>query len=77
MRPWPEGVPPIAVTASTGLLIAGGLLVGFGARLGSGCTSGHGVAGIARLSPRSFVATAVFLTAGMATVFVTRHVVGG
>ncbi|MDN3563514.1 YeeE/YedE family protein [Paeniroseomonas aquatica] len=71
------GVPPIAVTSSTGLLIAAGLLVGFGARLGSGCTSGHGVAGIARLSPRSFVATGVFLTAGMVTVFVTRHVMGG
>ncbi|WP_424138245.1 YeeE/YedE family protein [Roseomonas chloroacetimidivorans] len=71
------GVPPIAVTSSTGLLIVAGLLVGFGARLGSGCTSGHGVAGIARLSPRSFVATGVFLTAGMVTVFVTRHVMGG
>lgn len=72
-----EGVPPVTVTSSTGLLIAGGLLVGFGGRLGSGCTSGHGVAGIARLSPRSFVATGVFLTAGMATVFITRHVMGG
>lgn len=71
------GVPPIAVTSSTGLLIAGGLLVGFGARLGSGCTSGHGVAGIARLSPRSFVATGVFLAAGMVTVFVTHHLIGG
>lgn len=70
-------VPQVSVTSSTGLLIAGGLLVGFGARLGSGCTSGHGVAGIARLSPRSFVATGVFLAAGMVTVFVTRHVVGG
>ena len=72
-----DGTVPIAVTSSTGLLIAGGLLVGFGARLGSGCTSGHGVAGIARLSPRSFVATGVFLTAAVATVFVTRHVIGG
>ena len=71
------GVPPVSVTSSTGLLIAGGLLVGFGARLGSGCTSGHGVAGIARLSPRSFVATGVFLAAGMVTVFVTHHVAGG
>ncbi len=71
------GVAPIAVTSSTGLLLAGGLLVGFGARLGSGCTSGHGVAGLARLSPRSFVATGVFLTAAMATVFVTRHLIGG
>ncbi len=70
-------VPPIAVTSSTVLLVAGGLLVGFGARLGSGCTSGHGVAGIARLSPRSFVATGAFLVAGMATVFVVRHVIGG
>ena len=59
------------------LVVAAGLLVGFGARLGSGCTSGHGVAGIARLSPRSIVATGVFLTAGMVTVFVTRHVMGG
>jgi len=71
------GVPPIAITSSTGLLIGGGLLVGFGARLGSGCTSGHGVAGIARLSPRSIVATGVFLAAGMVAVFVTRHVIGG
>lgn len=71
------GVPPIAITSSTGLLIGGGLLVGFGARLGSGCTSGHGVAGIARLSPRSIVATGVFLAAGMVTMFVTRHVIGG
>ncbi len=71
------GVPPIAITSSTGLLIGGGLLVGFGVRLGSGCTSGHGVAGIARLSPRSIVATGVFLAAGMVTVFVTRHVIGG
>jgi len=71
------GVRPIAITSSTGLLITGGLLVGFGARLGSGCTSGHGVAGIARLSPRSFVATGVFLAAGMVTVFITRHVIGG
>lgn len=70
-------VAPLTVTSSTGLLIAGGLLVGFGARLGSGCTSGHGVAGLARLSPRSFVATGVFLTAAMATVFLTRHLIGG
>ncbi len=71
------GVPPIAVTSSAGLLVAGGLLVGFGARLGSGCTSGHGVAGIARLSPRSLAATSVFLAAGMATVFIVHHVIGG
>lgn len=71
------GVPPITVTPSTGLLVAGGLLVGFGARLGSGCTSGHGVAGLARLSPRSAAATGTFVAAGMATVFVARHLIGG
>lgn len=71
------GVPPITVTSSTGLLVAGGLLVGFGTRLGSGCTSGHGVAGIARLSRRSLAATGVFVAVAMATVFVTRHLIGG
>jgi uncharacterized membrane protein YedE/YeeE len=54
-----------------------GLLVGFGTRLGSGCTSGHGVCGIARLSPRSFTATIVFVALGMATVSVVRHWLGG
>ena len=66
-------------TPSAGLvgLIAGGLLVGYGTRLGSGCTSGHGVCGLARLSPRSLVATVTFMAAAAATVFVMRHVVGG
>lgn len=54
-----------------------GLLVGFGTRLGGGCTSGHGVCGIARLSPRSLLATAVFMASGAGTVFVVRHVLGG
>lgn len=72
-----RGVPQISVTDSLPLLVAGGLLVGFGTRLGSGCTSGHGVCGIARLSPRSLAATAVFMTAGALTVFVVRHVIGG
>jgi uncharacterized membrane protein YedE/YeeE len=58
------------------LLAAGGLLVGLGTRFGSGCTSGHGVCGIARLSPRSLVATLCFMAAGFATVFVTRHIMG-
>jgi len=62
--------------SSTALAIAG-LLVGFGARLGSGCTSGHGICGIGRLSSRSLVATLTFITAGAATVFMTRHVLGG
>jgi len=57
-------------------LVASGVLVGFGARLGSGCTSGHGVCGLARVSPRSFVATGIFMATAFATVFVVRHVVG-
>ncbi len=57
-------------------LLAGGLLVGFGTRLGSGCTSGHGICGLARLSPRSMVAVALFMAAGFATVYVLRHALG-
>jgi uncharacterized membrane protein YedE/YeeE len=52
------------------------LLVGVGTRFGSGCTSGHGVCGLSRLSPRSLVATMSFMAAGFATVFVTRHLLG-
>ena len=69
--------PNIQVTSSLPALIAAGLLVGFGTRLGSGCTSGHGVCGIARLSPRSIAATATFMALGFATVFVARHLLGG
>lgn len=69
--------PHIQVTSSLPLLIAAGLLVGFGTRLGNGCTSGHGVCGMARLSPRSIAATATFMLLGFATVFVVRHLVGG
>lgn len=68
--------PDIEVTSSVTLLIAAGLLVGFGTRLGNGCTSGHGVCGIGRLSPRSIMATLTFMTAAIATVLITRHVVG-
>jgi len=68
--------PYIEVTSSAPLLIAAGLLVGFGTRLGNGCTSGHGVCGIGRLSPRSIAATLTFMAAAIATVFITRHVVG-
>ena len=57
-------------------LILGGLLVGLGTRLARGCTSGHGVCGLARLSPRSLVATLVFMALGFAMVFFTRHVLG-
>ena len=67
----------VALPGSVPLLVAAGLLVGFGTRLGGGCTSGHGVCGLARLSPRSLVATAVFFAVAVATVFVARHVVGG
>jgi uncharacterized membrane protein YedE/YeeE len=55
-------------------LIVAGMLVGFGANYGSGCTSGHGVCGLSRLSPRSLVATVSFMSAGFLTVFVIRHV---
>ena len=70
------GAPAIIVTASAPLLVAGGLLVGFGTRLGSGCTSGHGICGLSRLSPRSLVATGVFMGAAAAVVFVLRHLIG-
>jgi uncharacterized protein len=63
--------PVIEANAVT--LIAGGILVGFGTRLANGCTSGHGVCGLARLSPRSLAATAIFMAAGFATVFLVRH----
>ena len=63
----------LEMQASVPVLVVAGLLVGFGTRLGSGCTSGHGVCGIARLSKRSIVATAVFFVVAMLTVFLTRH----
>ncbi|MFK8028782.1 MAG: YeeE/YedE family protein [Gammaproteobacteria bacterium] len=68
---------PIEMTGDVGLIAAGGLLVGFGTRLGSGCTSGHGVCGLSRLSPRSMVAVAVFMVAGMATVAAVKSLGGG
>ena len=80
---------PFLVAAATGssvvqtvssnmlLMAAAGLLVGFGSVWGSGCTSGHGVCGLARLAPRSMVATGVFMTTGFLTVFVMRHGIGG
>lgn len=71
-----DAVVPV-IEASWGVLIMGGLLVGFGTQLGGGCTSGHGVCGIARLSPRSIVATLIFMASAIATVFVVRHLLGG
>ena len=59
--------------AGYGSVIAAGLLVGIGTQLGSGCTSGHGVCGVSRLSPRSLIATGVFMATGFATVFIIRH----
>lgn len=69
--------PDVVVTSSVPLLLVAGLLVGFGTRLGTGCTSGHGVCGIARLSPRSLAATATFMGSAALTVFLMRHVIGG
>jgi uncharacterized membrane protein YedE/YeeE len=70
-------VPAGSNGASWLQVIAAGFLVGFGTQLGSGCTSGHGICGLGRRSKRSFFAVASFMLAGMATVFVMRHVVGG
>jgi uncharacterized protein len=66
-------LPAIEVDAGTATLIVAGLLVGIGTRYGSGCTSGHGVCGLSRMSPRSLVATLAFMFAGFATVFLVRH----
>ena len=70
-----RGVPVADMPAWT-VVIAGGLFVGFGTRLAGGCTSGHGVCGIARLSPRSLVATAVFMVTAAIVVAVSRHLPG-
>jgi uncharacterized membrane protein YedE/YeeE len=67
--------PMPRIDAGFGMLVVAGLLVGAGTSYGSGCTSGHGVCGLSRLSPRSLVATAAFMLAGFATVFVAHHVV--
>ena len=69
-------LPVPRIEAGTGMLIAAGLLVGVGTRYGAGCTSGHGVCGLSRLSPRSLVATLAFMAAGFVIVFVLRHPLG-
>jgi len=69
-------LPVLEISTSIPLLIAAGLLVGFGTRLGSGCTSGHGICGNARLSPRSMAATVTFMLFGIVTVYLGRHVLG-
>lgn len=67
------GLPTITVSSSPWLYVIAGLLVGVGTRMGSGCTSGHGICGNARFSPRSLLATIVFMSAGFLTVFIGRH----
>jgi uncharacterized membrane protein YedE/YeeE len=68
--------PAVTITASWPLIIGAGLLVGFGSRMGSGCTSGHGVLGLARLSPRSMAAVATFLATGVVAVTILRSIGG-
>lgn len=68
-------LPEVRIDADFPTLIIAGLLVGVGTRYGSGCTSGHGVCGLSRMSPRSLVATVAFMLAGFATVFVVRHLI--
>jgi len=69
--------PVVQIEASFAALVLAGLLVGVGTRYGSGCTSGHGVCGLSRFSPRSLVATVLFMLAGFATVYVIRHLIAG
>lgn len=70
-------LPSPTMPASLIVIVIAGLLVGFGSRMGGGCTSGHGVCGVARLSARSLVATAIFMAAAILTVAVVRHGMGG
>ena len=72
-----DGIIDFAVPVATLPMIIGGFIVGAGVYFGSGCTSGHGVCGMARLSPRSIAATTIFMIAAFITVYVTRHVIGG
>jgi uncharacterized membrane protein YedE/YeeE len=69
-------LPEIRIDAGYPLLIAAGLLVGISTRYGAGCTSGHGVCGLSRLSPRSLAATAAFMATGFVTVYIMRHILG-
>lgn len=69
-------LPDVVINAGYPTLIIAGFLVGIGTRYGSGCTSGHGICGLSRLSPRSLVATLAFMIAGFVTVFIVRHLIG-
>ena len=68
-------IPAPRIDAGYAAIVVAGLLVGYGTRLGSGCTSGHGVCGLSRLSPRSLVATGTFMAAGFAIVYAVRHLI--
>lgn len=70
------GAIPFQVPVSTGMLIVGGVIVGIGINFANGCPSGHGICGIARLSPRSLVAVITFMITAFITVFIVRHVIG-
>ncbi len=70
---WGATLPELSMQASGPWLVAAGLLVGIGTRYASGCTSGHGVCGLSRRSPRSLAATLAFMGAGFVTVFIVRH----
>jgi uncharacterized membrane protein YedE/YeeE len=77
---WPlfTGEPlPINLQTSWPMMLVAGVLVGFGTRLGSGCTSGHGVCGIGRFSPRSLVAVIIFMVAAAVTTYIKRHIISG
>jgi uncharacterized membrane protein YedE/YeeE len=69
-------LPEVRIEASYPALLVAGLLVGIGTRYGSGCTSGHGICGLLRRSPRSLVATIAFMFAGFVTVYIVRHMIG-
>ncbi|QHO71520.1 YeeE/YedE family protein [Bradyrhizobium sp. CCBAU 051011] len=71
------GMSPPKLPSNWIVIVVAGLLVGFGTRLGGGCTSGHGICGVARLSPRSVAATAIFMVMAIVTVAITHHVLGG
>ena len=71
---WFASLPAVRIDGSYAAMAIAGLVVGIGTRYGSGCTSGHGICGLSRLSPRSIMATLVFIGTGFATVFVIRHI---
>ncbi len=72
-----HSLPTFRIDTGYGILALAGLIVGIGTRYGSGCTSGHGVCGLSRFSPRSIIATLVFMGTGFVTVYIMRHILGG